>query len=1737
MSAVNTGPTHRQPCPHLDELKGKPINVRLLEAKNQIVKITPRSYQDELFKIALDENVIIFLGTGLGKTFITVLYINSPQVDELLQSGKKVVFLATTQDLIKQQAEYINKQVPYRVKIFCGRTANCGLHIDHWEAKTWDRELDKVDLLFMTPSIFASAVSTALLDFSRFAAIIFDEFHHSCRSKSKTGGHPYRNILLHYNEYYRNKPSHPRPRLIGLTASLINSMPKNRESIRDEVAHLETLIRGRCVTNIEVNESKPTMITHSYVAFKYTPENDLLTNILTDLKKRLDEVLKNKPKTRNPSELAKIQTYQERLLLAARGLSIKPGSFPKVIEGLILIRQRCGIWALNAVCNKLVEALERPSARNCMSSDTKNIYNAYTETIRALGHGLKQVLQSLNLDEALLSYSCAKPICLLDILKREYKNTLTGSNNKDSFSCIIFVRSRLEVTAICQWLQNISCILPEYSFIKCDYAIGLAATMASKYACITKRKPSEQSKMLEDFRNGTKNVIVTTAVLEEGIDLPVCSTVIRYDQPNNFREYVQSRGRARQQVSSFVLMCEEAKRLEDEQKLNKLNDFEITLKKVLSNHDVRGEVSRKIFDTSRDQGDYSSVHKVDIYTARDNAIRITPPVARTILHMYCQLLSRHTPFTEGIRYDRIEPSSGLFRTSIFMPTGCPVENAVVGGVKSSKDNADNSAIVAAVKALIEAGELNENGTPFRVNEENLDELLKQHEMDPTHEPLVDNGQFGISELSGERVYFRHKPKMRTLDQYLSKDHRTKSYRLVPIRFVGADSNVRDETRGLMEAQVFGLIFDSNLDTSFIPEFLFTHYGKFEVFFQTPSEQFEISNLADHNVYSSYTHKLMTRCLGISRLRLEEFRYHCQCYVVPLTGGVPDKRRMEDSFTSRSYKLRPGDVVKFRRYFTGDNRRNREPNKVMIVRAIRSDLNARSFVPGKRDRVTFLQDAEYQYGRGVVTRLDQPIVEVMPLSSEFARTDTGKRRGADSRTPTLFYLEQFLEFFDEDSAAVIQSFNLPAIIYRLYQEMAAGELDQKFVSATEEHRPKASEAHEETHVLRIADIQPALEEREDRDHEDSLPHSELLPSTDEQMETESIEGSCDDNEGSDEDCDDHTVYDDGTQEDTDYENDVELLTDREKMILAKRFDLNEDDDTSLMQKWDFSEYQVKNLEVLSFVRRSAPLIDLDLDRDARMGSIFAEMKARLGPLMHDLVDQLERYEHKLLQGDGLLDLESEFDSKIVSVDRTIEPPFSFARASQPFRVSSSRATGLIEALTLKSAHQETDLEALENIGDSYLKYLVSVIIHQELDGNEGILTSVRSRLTSNKNFTYLARRMQLGTYAIDRPFTKDRLAHWLGQELSPDEEKASMNRLRSKDLADMFESIVGSYLVYQGQFEAVLALKWLGLHVLNDNTFAELSPRRVAFPQAPSAFADEANDREYQSCRKRLSRVEKILNYQFKDPSYLVQAFTHASCIKKCTRSYERLEFLGDAILDFLTTMTLDHSGLVKSPGQMTASRSALVNNSAFARLALKYGFDMFLLFFNHEIYLELERVRQTLDDDPNLDCFDLVEFDSIVKLLGDLFESVAGAIYLDSGCSLDTVWSVYYPMLKENIEKELRCPSKNAVSTLYETFPGTGRISFETYDTKTDQGDMVGVRCSILGFGVFDGRGLSRRQAKKRAIEAAMAKPLSAEDKKRLDQDYLASHPRPTRDTNQRSRGRGRAGRGPGSRGRGQWRR
>jgi len=134
--------------------------------------------------------------------------------------------------------------------------------------------------------------------------------------------------------------------------------------------------------------------------------------------------------------------------------------------------------------------------------------------------------------------------------------------------------------------------------------------------------------------------------------------------------------------------------------------------------------------------------------------------------------------------------------------------------------------------------------------------------------------------------------------------------------------------------------------------------------------------------------------------------------------------------------------------------------------------------------------------------------------------------------------------------------------------------------------------------------------------------------------------------------------------------------------------------------------------------------------------------------------------------------------------------------------------------------------------------------------------------------------------------------------------------------------------------------------------------------------------------KRFTPLEKKLNLKFKNKDLLIQAFCHRSYLNENPGFYldqnERLEFLGDAVLELIVTEYLYQKYPKKPEGELTNWRAALVNAKQLSKTAKNLGFSDFLLLSRGE-GKELGKARQ--------------------YILANTFEAIIGAIYLDQGLS------------------------------------------------------------------------------------------------------------------------------------------
>ena len=125
-----------------------------------------------------------------------------------------------------------------------------------------------------------------------------------------------------------------------------------------------------------------------------------------------------------------------------------------------------------------------------------------------------------------------------------------------------------------------------------------------------------------------------------------------------------------------------------------------------------------------------------------------------------------------------------------------------------------------------------------------------------------------------------------------------------------------------------------------------------------------------------------------------------------------------------------------------------------------------------------------------------------------------------------------------------------------------------------------------------------------------------------------------------------------------------------------------------------------------------------------------------------------------------------------------------------------------------------------------------------------------------------------------------------------------------------------------------------------------------------------------------SEIEKKCNYLFKNKNYLIQAFSHKSISTKPRDNYERLEFLGDAVIDIVISRELMREFPEGDEGILTQKRSALVQKSFLASMGKLLNL---LDFINIESTVDLKQEKIA------------------TKQYANLYEALVGAIYLDGG--------------------------------------------------------------------------------------------------------------------------------------------
>ncbi|KAL3508459.1 hypothetical protein ACH5RR_027860 [Cinchona calisaya] len=183
-------------------------------------------------------------------------------------------------------------------------------------------------------------------------------------------------------------------------------------------------------------------------------------------------------------------------------------------------------------------------------------------------------------------------------------------------------------------------------------------------------------------------------------------------------------------------------------------------------------------------------------------------------------------------------------------------------------------------------------------------------------------------------------------------------------------------------------------------------------------------------------------------------------------------------------------------------------------------------------------------------------------------------------------------------------------------------------------------------------------------------------------------------------------------------------------------------------------------------------------------------------------------------------------------------------------------------------------------------------------------------------------------------------------------------------------------------------------------------------------------------------VEQLLNYRFKNKKLLEEALTHSSCTD--SPSYQRLEFVGDAALGLAVSnyMYLAYPDLV--PGQLTLLRAANVCTEKLARVAVKHELHRYV---RHNAAALLEKVRDfaiAVQEEDGTEVYGGAI--KAPKVLADIVESVAAAVYVDCGFDLQALWLIFRGILEPIVTLDVLKNQPQPVTLLFELCQKVGKL-------------------------------------------------------------------------------------------------
>ncbi|MDZ7693104.1 MAG: ribonuclease III [Balneolaceae bacterium] len=244
-----------------------------------------------------------------------------------------------------------------------------------------------------------------------------------------------------------------------------------------------------------------------------------------------------------------------------------------------------------------------------------------------------------------------------------------------------------------------------------------------------------------------------------------------------------------------------------------------------------------------------------------------------------------------------------------------------------------------------------------------------------------------------------------------------------------------------------------------------------------------------------------------------------------------------------------------------------------------------------------------------------------------------------------------------------------------------------------------------------------------------------------------------------------------------------------------------------------------------------------------------------------------------------------------------------------------------------------------------------------------------------------------------------------------------------------------------------------------------------FKKLRAYFSDSAPIEVAPEHDERLEKLKQIINTEIDDPFLYVRALRHRSVLAddnfSSADSYERLEFLGDAVLDLIITEIIFQKYPSKNEGFLTKLRAKLVKGDSLAKYAQKLNLSDLLVLG--------ERARGQG-----------IEFSK--SILADVFEALIGAIYMDRG--YEATFEFVGRVIKENVNFEKVTTSLDNHKSILLEYAQAEKLEIPKYEVVSEEGPghdkTFEIRVIVDDQELGKGKGKSKKEAEQLAAKKAL---------------------------------------------------